>query len=128
MAKATAKRKKAVELAKKIAKERDGYQCQKCPRNKAQGWQMHGAHIMPETWQATCADPENIITLCAACHSMGGNSAHQNPIKFGRWFDEKYPGLYDRMEQKAVAYSQNPFPKIDWDEVIAELKNNTHRF
>lgn len=118
---------KAVDLAKKIAKVRDGFVCQKCGRSKAQGWQMHGAHIMPETWAATAADPDNILTLCARCHSMGGESAHQNPIQFGRWFDEHYPGLYDQMASKAVAYSQNPFPKIDWDLALADLRSELKR-
>lgn len=119
---------KAIDIAKKIARARDGYQCQKCSRNKAEGWQMHGAHIIPVTWAATAADPENLLTLCARCHSMGPDSSHQNPVMFGRWFDEHYPGLYDRMMAKAVAYSQNPFPKIDWDLKLAELKAELKRF
>ena len=116
-------KKTAIELAKKVAKERDGYVCQKCGKSRDGGWTMHGSHIMPVSWSGTAADPENIICLCATCHSMGKTSAHDDPVNFGRWFDAKYPGLYDRMHKKAIEYSANPYPKIDWIEVIDKLKD-----
>lgn len=113
---------KSIMLAKAVAKERDGYVCQKCGRSREQGWAIHGAHIMPVSWSGTAADPENIIALCAKCHSMGRESAHEDPIGFSSWFNERYPGLYDRMHEKAIKYSANPFPKIDWVETIKDLK------
>lgn len=113
---------KAVNEAKKIAKLRDGYVCRKCTRSRAQGWQIHGAHIVPVGYGATAANPENIIALCAMCHSMGKTSAHDHPHEFVRWYDEKYPGEYDRLWKIAREYDANPFPKIDWIEKREELR------
>jgi hypothetical protein len=123
----TSDKKKAIDMAKLVAKERDGYVCQKCGRSREQGWTMHAAHIMPVSWSGTCADPENMLTLCATCHSMGKTSAHDDPVNFGRWFDEHYPGLYDKMRDKAFKYSSNPYPKINWVELREELKDQLNQ-
>ena len=89
----------AIKLAKQISKTRQNYECEKCDKTLARGWQMHGAHIMPVTWAKTAAMPENILCLCASCHSMGSNSQHQDPIPFSRWFDAKWPGRYDELSK-----------------------------
>lgn len=123
----TSSKKKAIDLAKQVAKERDGYVCQKCGRSRDQGWTMHGSHIMPVDWSGTAADPENIICLCAACHSVGRKSAHEDPVGFGVWFNKQYPGLYEKMQKKAYAYTANPYPKIDWDETIEKLKDQLNQ-
>jgi len=115
-------KKLAVNEAKRVAKDRDDWTCVRCGRSREQGWRMHGAHIMPVEWDGTAADPDNILTLCATCHSIGRASAHEDPVSFARWLDEKYPGLYDRMHQQAYKYSKNPFPKIDWTDVRDKLK------
>lgn len=112
---------KAVDVAKTIAKVRDNYTCQKCGATR-ETRMIHGAHIMPVTYGATAADPDNILALCSTCHSMGKNSAHQDPIQYGLWFEEKYPGKYAKLREKAIAYDRNPFPKIDWEEVRIRLK------
>lgn len=112
----------AIKLAKQISKTRQNYECEKCDKTLARGWQMHGAHIMPVTWAKTAAMPENILCLCASCQSMGSNSQHQDPIPFSRWFDAKWPGRYDELRQLAVEYSRNPKPKIDWIDVLDDLK------
>lgn len=116
----TALRKKCVTKAKLIAKERDSWTCVKCGRTKAEGWQIHGAHIIAETSHATCAEPDNIIALCARCHIRW----HEHPIETARWFEGKYPGLFDTLQAKATAYTRNPFPKIDWAEVLDSLNNS----
>lgn len=113
---------KAVKLAKDIAKGRADYICEKCGRSKEQGWVMHGAHIMPVTWAKTAADPNNILCLCASCHSVGSSSQHQDPVPFSRWLDHEFPGRYDDLRAQAVAYSKNPKPKMDWDEVLKVLR------
>jgi len=83
---------------------------------------MHGAHIMPVTYNGTAADPYNILCLCAGCHSMGPKSAHQNPVEFSRWLDITFPGRYDECNQRAQEYTRNPKPKKDWVAIRAELK------
>lgn len=113
---------RAIKLAKLISKTKAGYQCEKCPKNKSQGWQMHGAHILPVEWDATAAMPENILCLCATCHSMGRESQHEDPIPFARWFEAKWPGRYDELREIATSYVRNPFPKIDWELKCSELK------
>src|SRR3990167_7895746 len=101
-------RKKCVAWAKTKAKERDGWKCLHCGRTKEQGWQMHGSHILPEgTYISMSADPENILTLCAKCHTGGmwknakEPAWHTDPVYFGRWTEEKFPGLYDKLRKKA---------------------------
>jgi hypothetical protein len=123
----TSDKKKCIDLAKKIAKERDGYICQKCGRSLQDGWQQHGAHIMPVGWSGTCADPDNIICLCATCHSVGKKSSHEDPVGYSEWFNKQYPGLYKKMRDKAYKYSANPFPKIDWAELYEELKGQLNQ-
>lgn len=116
---------KAVDEAKRIAKERENYRCQKCPKTKEQGWQMHGSHIMPVEYGGTAADPDNILCLCASCHSMGRKSMHEDPIEFSRWYEEKFPGKYDILRKQALDYTKNPFPKINWEDLCQILKEET---
>lgn len=101
-------RKKCVDDAKTKAKIRDNYTCQHCGKSKEQGWQMHGSHILPEgTYISMSADVDNIITLCAVCHTGGmwknakTPAWHTDPVYFGRWTEEKYPGLYDNLRKRA---------------------------
>ena len=91
-------RKKAVTLAKKIAVLLDKEICQHCGRSKLDGWQMHGSHIYPEgVYKSMSADVDNILCLCATCHTGGfwknsqKPSWHEDPCYFVFWFDRKYP-------------------------------------
>lgn len=108
-------KKKCVELAKKIC--RMGGTCIKCGRTKAQGFQIHAAHILPVTYANTCADMYNLIPLCAACHSVGGRSAHQNPHEFVLWFEKMFPGRYQLLQ--AIAYTKK---KNDWAMIYVALQ------
>lgn len=110
---------KAVDEAKLLAKLRANFICEECSEKDKV---MHGAHIMPVTYNGTAADPYNLLCLCPACHSMGPKSAHQNPGKFIRWLDKKFPGRYDECERRALEYQNCPFPKKDWVEIRNELK------
>lgn len=113
----------AIDAAKTLVKTRQNYTCEKCGRSRdASGYQMHGSHIMPVTWAGTAALPYNILCLCSSCHKMARDSWHEDPVGSGRWFEEKWPGRYDELRQIAVAYSQNPKPKIDWKELRDSLK------
>jgi len=109
----------AIAEAKKVSKLKAHYTCEKC--GKMDGV-MHGAHIMPVTYAGTCADPYNILCLCAGCHSMGPHCAHQNPHEFVRWFEEMFPGRYDDLRERAYSYSKNPMPKKDWKAITKELR------
>lgn len=111
----------AVDEAKLLVKLQHDYTCEKCNRAKPEV-AIHGAHIMPVTYAGTAADPENILCLCAGCHSMGPKSAHQQPHEFVYWMDEKFPGRYQKMKDRANEYSRNPIPKKDWQEIRENLK------
>jgi hypothetical protein len=80
---------------------------------------------MPVTYAATAADLYNLLRLCPACHSVGPRSAHQNPASFGIWMNQKFPGRYEELEEKALAYgAASRKVKIDWNEVWEELKKH----
>lgn len=110
-----AMKKKCIELAKKIVRSQ-GF-CAKCGRTKEQGYQIHGAHIIPVTYANTCAMTYNILNMCAACHSMGGESAHQNPHSFVLWFEKTFPGRYTLLQSIAQTHKKN-----DWGMIYLGLK------
>ena len=118
-------RKKATELAKKIAVIRDGGTCQKpgCGRSKDTGYQIHGSHILSVgAHPALCAELKNIKALCATCHSPGfKGSWHEDPagnLAPDGWFHKKYPGRikYLLKLEKKIAGNQ------DWEVVHNNLK------
>ena len=113
-------KKKSIELAKKIAKDRANWTCEKCGRSKRQGWQLHGSHIIPVEYGNTAAMPENILCLCASCHSMGRDSAHENPVPFSRWLETKFPGRYDKLW--LIARDVKPIRPSEWKEKYEKLK------
>jgi len=109
-------RKKAIELAKKVAKKRDNYICQK--HGESCVGQMHGSHIIPVgAGGIIAADPDNIITLCASAHKLAGDSWHEAP-KEQDWFDIKFPGRYARLKAK---HENRPIKKYEWLEKVKEL-------
>ena len=119
-------RKKCVVLAKLEARKRDGDKCQYCGRSKAQGYVIHGSHILPEgTYVSMSADSDNIIALCAAHHLSGANprmgksepSWHSHPILFAEWFNKKYPGRYKELYKRAEV------PQVvNWEARYREMK------
>lgn len=101
-------RKKCVILAKRIAVMLAGEKCEHCPRTKAQGWQMHGSHIYPEgVYKSMSADVDNILCLCATCHTGGfwknshKPSWHEDTVYFVDWFKNKYPERYEALKIKS---------------------------
>jgi len=116
---ATDARKKAIELAKKIAKERDNYTCQKCGRSKKQGWKIDGCHILSVRYGLTAANPKNIIALCTQCHTGAADSWHESPMQQD-WFHEKFPGLRDELLK--IALPTRPIKKWEWGETLNNLR------
>lgn len=118
-------RKKCVTWAKNKAKELVGYKCEHCGRKRSDGWQIHGSHIYPEgTYIAMSCDPDNILALCARCHTGGmwKNSKypawHTDPVYFGEWFNKKYPERALRLKLKS-----REIKAINWELKWNELKN-----
>ena len=102
-------RKKCVVWAKIEAKTRDDYTCQYCGK-KGTGMQIQGSHILPEgAYPLMSAEPYNIIALCAEHHVGGSNpymnrsfeSWHSHPLKFAKWFEEKWPDRYKELQEMA---------------------------
>ena len=91
-------RKKCVEIAKVLAKERDNYICQRCGRSKKQGYQIHASHLKSEgTHRSMSADLDNIMAKCAQCHMWW----HENPTDSDKWFREKYPDLAKTLDKRS---------------------------
>lgn len=110
-------RRKAVSIAKRLAKERDGYICQFCGATKGER-QIHASHILSDSaHKKLSADPMNIIALCSIHHSVKyTGSWHEDPAVMIEWFDNKYPGL-----RKKLIRLESKLDVPDWTEVIVKL-------
>ena len=80
-------------LWSKVVRERDGWRCRRCGRSRAQGWQVHAAHLVgrrhPVRWM-----PSAGICLCASCHDWG----HRHEAEFKLWARQTVGGEeYDRL-------------------------------
>ncbi len=92
-----------VEMAKLIAKIRDWYICQwcwkDCNSNKSD---CHWSHIINEARDHRLATDEyNIKALCFHCHM---NLWHKDPVLASKWFNEKFPWRYDRLQELHIIY------------------------
>ena len=112
--------KKATELAKVIAKERDHMTCQKCGNKGKDGYQIHGSHILSVGAHATLsADPYNIKALCANCHSPNRRGSwHDDPAPNIEWFKNKFPGRLEELYKR----DRELLGKQNWKEVYMALK------
>lgn len=109
--------KKSIELAKKIAKERDGYICVKCGKSKDNGWQIHGSHIKGVGAHPRLAvEPRNIKALCATCHRWW----HSSPTDSGKWFRETFPEWAEELDE--LCKIERDMKKPDYQKVYEELK------
>jgi hypothetical protein len=113
-------RKKAVEIAKLIAKHRDGYACVNpdCSKTAEQGYQMHGSHILNEnTHHKLSVEPENIMCQCAQHHM----NWHGNPL-MQAWFDETFPGRKEQL-LKMDKDLFNALFKLDYKHILDVLRD-----
>jgi 5-methylcytosine-specific restriction endonuclease McrA len=90
--------KQCLTIAKTIAKERDGYTCQRCGKAKSEGFKIDASHVIPNTPKdrALAVEPENIKALCAGCHKFFW---HLSPVESGLWFVEKFPKRWERIKK-----------------------------
>ena len=106
-------KKLCVELAKKIV--RSAARCEKCNKTNRQ---FHGAHILSTgAYPAMSAELDNILCLCASCHTMAPDSWHKEIIKNCEWLESKYPGRIAALKVKAQTKI-----KVDWELKLEELK------
>jgi 5-methylcytosine-specific restriction endonuclease McrA len=105
-------RKKCVLEAKRIAKKRDNYTCQKCGKKPER---IEGSHIFPEgTYHGMSANPDNIKSLCSYCHIWWW---HSEPTESGQWFRDTFPERYERLRDLSRTTI-----KMNWEEELKRLK------
>ena len=107
---------KAITLAKKIVREYVN-QCEWCGKKAVK---FDGAHIIPVRFSATAADINNILCLCSGCHTLSGNSCHENPVLFTRWLDGYAPGRFEALWEKARQITD--MTAADWKDQYLALK------
>jgi len=95
---------------------RDNEQCRYCGSKSA----VNAHHIIGRTGLHLRFDLRNGILLCSKHHTMGNQSAHQNPIWFGDFLDATIPDIVDylRSEQNKLE------PNFNYEECIAGLKKS----
>jgi HNH endonuclease len=108
-------KKKSIELAKYIVRNKIGY-CECCGSKNRQ---LQGAHIIPVDFEATAADPENILCLCSRCHIHDKYSAHQHPTWFTEWLDGYAPGRKEKLWEKARPTTN--YSAVEWKEIYDKL-------
>ena len=120
-------RQKCIELAKKIAKKRDEYICQKCGATRETA-QIQAAHLIPVKAGTTMVcEISNIIALCAGCHKWSKDSWHEDPLN-QEWFHEKFPGRYKILQNRLKEYREkHPTVKQDELEEIYERLKDTDK-
>lgn len=106
-------KKKSIELAKRIVREREK-RCQWCGRTEGV---LHGAHIISVRFAATAARTDNILCLCYRCHFF---KWHANPMETATWFNSQWPGRYDTLNQTAQAVTK--YTQDDWQNIYMKLK------
>jgi len=86
---------KLEDLAKKIAKARDGYVCQWCGA-KVEGSNAHGSHLIPKSkGDAHRWNPKNIVCHCYHCHL---NVWHKSPVEASNWLKGYKKSLWKWVE------------------------------
>lgn len=106
-------KKKAIELAKKIVRQK-GY-CEWCGKTPTKPGFLHGSHIMSVRYANTAADLDNILCLCYYCHMYRW---HKNPFESTEWFNTKWPGRYDELNKKAQKIDKT----LDFRTIYNQLK------
>ncbi len=63
------------------------------------------AHIIGRSYKTIRVDRRNALCLCAGCHMYFTH----HPLEWREWVDETYPGRWDELNAKALAYGG-----VDW--------------
>lgn len=112
-------KKKATELAKTMAKERDNYTCQYCgvsrDTRQIQASHVYGVGQKPYL----SAEMNNIKAMCAYHHKYWW---HAQIIEATEWFKKKFPHRDKYLKQKIKEHDENPLKKVDWEETYNKLK------
>jgi len=111
-------KKECIKLAKEIIRSKG--RCDKCGKTDRQ---FHGSHILSTgAYPALAAELDNILCLCASCHTLAPDSWHKEIVKNYEWLNEKFPGRLERL--KLLAQVQQ---KVDWDKKWKELNDHQNK-
>lgn len=112
-------RKKAIELGKKICRERDKV-CQAAGVDKHMCWgHLQASHIYPEgIYRTMAADPVNMIGLCLWHHIYWW---HKHPIDAGAWA-EKYLTKERQAYLKRASRHKKVMGEKDWKKELTNLR------
>ena len=87
---------KIEDIAKKFAKERDNYICQRSGES-VEGCNAHGSHVIPKSTGLTLRwDLQNIKCLSMHNHLHWW---HKNPFEAAEWFIDKFPDRWEYLEE-----------------------------
>jgi len=86
--------------------------------NKDCSQQLHPHHIIGRRNTDTRWDLKNGICLCAIHHTLGKQSAHEDPLWFKEWLDENEPERMEYLNKKRKeplhgTYSVEDYLKIE---------------
>lgn len=90
--------KKNDKLCSQIVRSRGA--CERCGKTES----LQDAHIIGRAKSLSIRwDFENHLCLCVACHIYWW---HKQPLEAADWFNEKWPGRYDKLNQKRQLISK----------------------
>lgn len=107
-------RRKCVEWAK--AEARKIGHCEYCGATKEES-QLQGSHVMPEEYRSVCADPDNILCLCANSHKFKKHAWHKGP-EIAVWFFTNQRERYNRLLE-AAHFREIPDWKTEYEKIKA---------
>ena len=115
--------KKCMDLWLYIVKARRNYECEKCPKTRSDGFQMHAHHIYNRVHYKTRYDLSNGLCLCAECHSEV-----EHPT-FHIWLKKYLPK--EQLERLASIYKISPQRSVQdyvdlWEELKREKESLTN--
>lgn len=111
-------------LLRSVVLARDEHTCNWCGQSNRH-WErplvLQSAHVLSKGPASRLRfEPDNLMTLCVACHLF---KWHRSPHEAVAWFNEKYPGRYERLQIAARCA-----PKVDiqllltiWRAEVAKL-------
>lgn len=101
------------DLVSRKVRMRDGYRCQKCGKIELLG----AAHVLAKgngRYARLRFEEYNLMTLCwFPCHDWW----HKNPHDARAWFDAKWPGRYEKLQEMAACA-----PKVDLKLLLTVLQ------
>jgi 5-methylcytosine-specific restriction endonuclease McrA len=123
MAKGKKTRKKLIEkldaLVKDITRLRFNWTCQKCGKKVSKS-DAHTGHIIPRSkGNALRWYLDNLILFCFHCHIFWW---HKNPLEAAEWFKEKYPEIYEYLNDHKNDIVQ--FKLCNLEDIHAELQGD----